>query len=227
VSFVPTLPGGACAGPANEAVPGMGQRWRDLDMVILGATLAAALGGAAALAALALQRQLGTGAGAALIYAATLVASTLASFLYHAFHQSPQRAWLRRLDHAAIFLLIAGTYTPVGLVGLADGNGKPLVIAVWTLALLGACLKLVVGRRWDAIFVLVYVLIGWLALFDVVGLVRALAPGILALLAAGGLAFSFGALIHWRAAGAWATPCWHSLVLAGCAVHYGAILSIL
>jgi hemolysin III len=203
------------------------QHWRNLDLIILGATLAGALGAAAVLGGLALQGQLAAGAGAALVYAATLVASTLASFLYNTFHDFARRTLLRRVDHAAIFLLIAGTYTPLGLVGLARENGQLLVVAVWALALLGVGLKFVLGRRWDALFILVYVLIGWLALLDIAGLVRALAPTTLTLVAAGGIAFSCGALIHWRAVGAWAAPAWHALVLGGCAAHYAAILSIL
>src|SRR4051812_7826325 len=108
---------------------------------------------------------------AALVYGTTLVVSSLFSFLYHTLETARRRRLLRLLDHAAIFLLIAGTYTPFAAVALGQTVGGPLLAWVWTLALLGIALKVVLRESYDRVFVLIYLGIGWVfvvALDDIV-----------------------------------------------------------
>ena len=195
---------------------------RRVNQVVLAATLILAVPAAAALIfAAASEREV----AAAAIYGASLVACAFFSFAYHLSDGSRLRPLLRRLDHSAIFLLIAGTYTPFAIV-LGEDRGFILVGAVWILAFIGMILKLAVGARWHGFFVVAYLALGWLALVDLANLVRALTPGTLMLLAAGGAAFSIGALVHWRNRSDWSEPVWHALVLVGCATHFAAVARV-
>jgi hemolysin III len=164
---------------------------------------------------------------AALVYGATLVASSLCSFLYHTLEKARRRRILRLLDHAAIFLLIAGTYTPFGVVALGGTVGGRLLASVWTLALLGIALKLVLRDGYDRVFVFVYLAIGWVFVIALDDVVRALPPGALALLVAGGAAYTTGALIYFRDIGRWTDPVWHGFVLLGATTHFLAIVAVL
>lgn len=123
-----------------------------------------------------------------------------ASTLLHALRAPPAaEEWLRRFDHAAIFVLIAGSYTPVALVSLRPQSpawGWALLGVVWGLALLGVAFKLVwfSAPRWFS--TALYLLLGWLALVAIVPLVRAIPPGGLAWLVGAGLFYSVGAVIY-------------------------------
>jgi hemolysin III len=198
--------------------------WVRVDRAIVTATLMFGVAAAALVTAIA---DPGRPMAAAAIYSAGLISCSLASFLYHTRTASSRRPFLRRLDHAAIFLLIAGTYTPVGLVALHDHAGEWLVGAVWGLALIGAGLKLVLGPGRENIFVPFYLAVGWTALVDVGAILRALNGVTVGLIAIGGLSFSVGAIVHWRVTRPWAQPIWHTLVLLGCATHCAAVIAII
>ncbi len=168
------------------------------------------------------------------VYGLSLVALYAASALYHLLPLSARGvARLRRLDHAAIFLLIAGTYTPVCLILLTGGWRFGLLGLVWGLALCGVLLKL--GRaelpRW--ISVALYLGLGWISLFAVPALVAASPPGVVAWFLAGGIIYSAGALVY-----ALKRPnflpgvfgfheLWHLFVLAGSACHFWVMLRYL
>jgi hemolysin III len=131
------------------------------------------------------------------VYGASLVILYLASTVYHwLLVPLAQRKWLNRVDHVAIFLLIAGTYTPVCLVTLRGGWGWTMLGIIWTAAVAGTILKLGFRSlpRW--VSASIYVAMGWAAVVAVVPLARAFPPSALAWLLAGGLLYTTGAVVY-------------------------------
>jgi hemolysin III len=159
------------------------------------------------------------------VFGAALVVLYSSSTLYHSVGPGHARAKsvLRVIDHSAIFLLIAGTYTPFTLVSLWGPWGWALFGVVWGLAIAGITLRLVLRRRPTALFVGLYLAMGWCVVVAVKPLLAAVAPGGIALLVAGGLAYSVGVVFY-----VWRRPyhhaIWHAFVLAGSACHYAAVL---
>ena len=131
------------------------------------------------------------------IYGGSLILLYLASTVYHwALVPLAQRKWLNRIDHVAIFLLIAGTYTPVCLVTLRGGWGWSMFGIVWTVAIAGTVVKLFAPRlpRW--VTAALYIAMGWLAVIATVPMVRAVPTAGLLWLVAGGLLYTTGAVIY-------------------------------
>jgi len=158
------------------------------------------------------------------VFGTTLVILYVTSTLYHAVPHSRAKPALRILDHSAIFLLIAGTYTPFTLVSLRGPWGWSLFGIVWGLALAGIALRLSLGRRPTGLFVSLYLAMGWCVVVAVKPLLVAVAPGGLALLLAGGLAYSGGLAFYlWRRL-PYHHAVWHAFVLAGSSFHYAAVL---
>jgi hemolysin III len=166
-------------------------------------------------------------AAATLVYAATLVACSLASFLYHTLERARRRAVLRRLDHAAIFLLIAGTYTPFAVDGVPGPFGGTLLEWVWGLAVAGVILKLLLGGAYERVFIGLYLGIGWFVVLAFRELARVTPPAALLLLALGGVIYTAGAVIFARDRGHWTPAVWHGCVLAGSFTHFLAVLAAL
>jgi hemolysin III len=188
----------------------------------LGAVLA--LAGLAVLAAV--SRRHGTAATVVgcVVFGATLVFLYVVSTLYHGVSHPRAKAVLRVLDHSAIFLLIAGTYTPFTLVSLRGPWGWSLFGVVWGIAATGIALRLALRRRPTALFVGLYLAMGWCIVVAAKPLLAAVAPGGIALLAAGGLAYSAGVAFYlWRRL-PYHHAIWHAFVLAGSAFHYVAVL---
>jgi len=132
----------------------------------------------------------------ALVYGASLVALFSVSALYHRPNWSPRaRLWMRRLDHSAIFLLIAGTFTPLCLL-LGDARAHAMLAVVWAGAGLGVLRALLWPKAPRALATALYLLLGWAAVPLVPAMYRQLGAGSLALLAAGGLLYSVGAVIY-------------------------------
>jgi hemolysin III len=132
----------------------------------------------------------------ALIYGTSLVALFSVSALYHRPTWSPRaRLWMRRLDHSAIFLLIAGTFTPLCLL-IGDARAHTMLAVVWAGAGLGVLRALLWPRAPRAVATALYLLLGWAAVPLVPAMYRELGAGSLALLAAGGLLYSVGAVIY-------------------------------
>jgi hemolysin III len=158
------------------------------------------------------------------IFGATLVLLYVVSTLYHSVPAPRAKALLRALDHSAIFLLIAGTYTPFALVNLRGPWGWSLLGLVWGLAVLGIVLRVTMGRRSEKAAVGLYIAMGWCAVVAVKPLLAAVAPGGLALILAGGLAYTGGVAFYaWRRL-PYHHAIWHLFVLAGSTLHYFAIL---
>ena len=156
-------------------------------------------------------------------YAAALVASFALSAAYNMTLHRRVRAVLRRFDHAAIYLLIAGTYTPFTLVTLRGGWGWVLFGLVWGLALLGVVLETFVKRSIQWLSITLYLGLGWLVLIAIKPLLAAVATGGLILLLAGGLCYSLGVIFYvWRRM-AYHHAVWHLFVMAGSALHFFSI----
>ena len=165
------------------------------------------------------------------VYGATLILLYGASTLYHTLPlpERPLRA-LRTLDHIAIYFLIAGTYTPVALVTLNGALGWTLLGTVWLVALAGIPFKLFFLDAPVWVSTGTYLAMGYLALVAVVPIARAVSPGGLAWLVAGGIAYTIGAVIYARQRpdpfpGRFGHhEIWHLLVLAGSGCHYAFML---
>jgi hemolysin III len=165
-----------------------------------------------------------------LVFAASVTAMFGASALYHRGSWAPRkRQWLRRLDHAMIFLLIAGTYTPVGLHILSGPWQVIVLTVVWIGAALAIAIRLLWtdGPRW--IPVTIAVALGWVAVLVLPQLVRGIAPAGVALLLAGGLLYTLGSVVYARKS---PNPLptvygfhevFHTLVIAAAACQYVAI----
>ncbi|SDI67895.1 PAQR family membrane homeostasis protein TrhA [Salipiger marinus] len=160
------------------------------------------------------------------LYALGLIASFSLSAAYNLTLHAPSRAILRRLDHAAIFLLIAGTYTPLALLGLGGWQGTALTLATWGLALIGLVMKLCFFPRWDRAGFVLYLGQGWLGLLAIWPLVHSLPPLALALLLAGGLTYTVGTVFYHRDGLPYARAIWHLHVLAAATAHYVAVILV-
>jgi hemolysin III len=160
------------------------------------------------------------------IYGATLVLAYAASTIYHAIPAAlaTTKKVLRILDHSAIYLLIAGTYTPFALVNLRGKWGWSLLAVVWTLAVLGIVFKATLMGRLRVLSVFFYLLLGWLVVVAAKPLGQSVAAGGLALLVGGGIAYTAGVAFYaWRRL-PYHHAIWHGFVLTGSVLHYFAIL---
>jgi len=159
------------------------------------------------------------------IYVGTLVLLFSASTLYHAIGNVAAKRRLKVLDHCAIFLLIAGTYTPFTLIGLRPTSwGWVLFTLVWTLALLGIVFKLFFTGRFKRTSTLIYVLMGWSAIIAVVPLTRVLPTYTLLLLLFGGIAYTAGTYFYLSKRVPFAHAIWHLFVVAGATLHFVAVM---
>jgi hemolysin III len=157
------------------------------------------------------------------IYGATLILLYTASTLYHGIPQPVAKRILRRIDHAAIFLLIAGTYTPFTLVNLRGEWGWILFGLVWGFAALGVVLAAVAERRIKWLSLTLYLGLGWLVVIAIEPLLDAVASGGLILLLAGGLCYSLGVIFYvWKGL-AYHHAVWHMFVMAGSMLHFFSI----
>jgi hemolysin III len=161
---------------------------------------------------------------AASIYALSLVLLYAASTAYHAARVAHVKAILRRVDHAAIYLLIAGTYTPFTLVSLRGAWGWTLFGVVWALALVGVILKSRYGARLPRLSTAVYLAMGWMIVLAIRPLATHVAPGGLLLLAAGGLCYTGGVVFYVWERLRFGHAIWHLFVLGGSAAHFAAVL---
>ncbi len=158
------------------------------------------------------------------VFAATLVALYAASTLYHALPHSRAKRVFRVVDHAAIYCLIAGTYTPFALGVLRGGLGWLLLALLWTLAGIGIVFKTLGGLRFPRLSTLLYLGMGWLAVLVVRPLAAALPAAGLGWLLAGGLLYTGGVLFYVWERPRYSHTVWHLFVLGGSTCHFLAVL---
>lgn len=159
------------------------------------------------------------------VFGASMAILYLASTLYHALPAGRAKLVLRRVDHSAIFLLIAGTYTPFTLGVLGGGWGWSLFGVVWGLAAVGIGMKVLAGVRWPVLSTALYVAMGWLVLVALRPLWLAMPTQGLVFLVAGGAAYTAGVVFYAQPRRRYAHFVWHLFVLAGSALHFFAVLT--
>jgi hemolysin III len=158
------------------------------------------------------------------IYAASLVLLYLASTLYHSLRHPRVKQLLRIIDHAAIYVLIAGTYTPFLLVSLRGAWGWTLLGVIWGLALMGIVFKTLFIHRFRKLSTTVYIGMGWLCLISLHEMLIRIPAGGLVWLAAGGILYTLGVVFYAWHKLPYHHAVWHLFVLAGSTCHYLAIL---
>ena len=160
------------------------------------------------------------------IYGLGLLCMLTASALYNMAADGRIKARLRRLDHAMIFVMIAGTYTPFALNAFPAFSGHLLFWMIWLLAIAGIVLKSLTSPPSDRLSVGLYVGMGWIALGFLPILVASVSERSLVLLVCGGLVYSAGALIHTWGGIRFHNAIWHVMVLVGAALQFGAIVHL-
>jgi hemolysin III len=162
-----------------------------------------------------------------LTFGLTLVLLYSASTLYHSFKKPFVKRFFQQLDHIAIYLLIAGTYTPFMLVSLIDSNGIWILAAVWGLAIIGITLELFNKNRIEALQIVIYLTMGWLIILEFDALKQTLPDMGIYLLIAGGLAYTIGVIFYVVAHKQLlkhSHGIWHLFVLAGSILHFFSIV---
>jgi len=162
-----------------------------------------------------------------LLYALGLVAMFGCSAAYNVFRRSRARAWLRRLDHAAIFAMIAGTYTPFTVLGLDGAWSVGLTATIWTIAGLGVTAKLLQPRWIEPVSTVLYLALGWIGLIAIRPFIDSMAFSTLLLLLVGGVIYSAGVIFHVWQRLPYHTAVWHGFVLVAAGVHYAAVMTII
>ena len=158
------------------------------------------------------------------IFGGALILCYTTSTLYHSIQIERVKRVLRALDHSAIFLLIAGTYTPFTLISLHGAWGWSLFGVIWGLAVVGIALRLLLRGRLHGLVVGLYLAMGWTMVIAARPMIEHVAPGGLALLAAGGVAYTVGVPFYkWRSL-PYHHAIWHGFVLLGSALHFFAVL---
>ncbi len=158
------------------------------------------------------------------IYGATLILLFLSSTVYHAKHASEERELYRLLDHCAIYLLIAGTYTPFLLIAMRSNTGWWLFGTIWALATAGIVKKLWFGHRFPKIALASYLAMGWLIVVAAPQLAAAIGPDGMKWLIAGGICYSVGAVFYALDRIPFNHAVWHLLVLAGGVCHFLSVI---
>lgn len=157
------------------------------------------------------------------IFGASLILLYLSSTLYHAARHPRLKTILKTLDHCAIFLLIAGTYTPFLLVNLRGSVGWTLFAIIWALAIAGVVLKLIYGHRYELLRVGIYLAMGWLIVLASSDLADNLNAASLYLTIAGGVVYTIGVAFFLADRVPYMHAVWHLFVIGGSACHFSAV----
>ena len=160
---------------------------------------------------------------ALLVYGLSMILLFSASSLYHLAKTEQRRFWYKKLDHTAIYYLIAGTYTPFLAIALPTNKAQILLIALWIIALIGTAFKLVFIHRFQKISLVAYLVMGWLAVLVIDDMQQFLSSECLTLLIAGGLAYTVGALFYALKRVRYTHAIWHIFVLLGAGSQFLAI----
>jgi hemolysin III len=194
------------------------------NSVTHGVGILLAIAGLAVLTAFAARNGTALDVTASAIFGATLILCFTTSTLYHSVQSERIKQVLRVFDHSAVFLLIAGTYTPFMLIGVPGPWGWSILAAVWTLAIVGIALKFVLRGRLHGLIVALYLAMGWLVIVATKPLLENIGAGGVAFLAGGGLAYTVGVIFYkWRRL-PYSHAIWHGFVLLGGGLHYFGVL---
>jgi len=154
-----------------------------------------------------------------IVYGISIIILFTASTLYHSVKSERKKHYFRIIDHISIYLLIAGTYTPVLLISLNESLGWTLFYVVWGIAAVGIILKLFFTGRYEVFSTLLYLVMGWLIIFDFSNLSNIFGEGILFLFA-GGMAYTVGIVFYAIHRIPYNHVIWHLFVLAGAVFHF-------
>lgn len=212
----------------NTTVPGTdltpreaAERMADIAVHAVGIAFAAC--GAAWLLTASIMAGSGAGITGSAVYAACLLTALIASLLYNAAHPSPRKDRLRRFDHAAIYLLIAGTYTAF----MSHATDSALIMGalagIWAVALTGAALKLFAPFMPSWAGASLYLALGWSGAVIYTPLRDALGPAVLAMIAIGGIIYSVGVIFHLWERLPYRRAVWHGFVVAAAMIHFSAV----
>jgi hemolysin III len=157
------------------------------------------------------------------IYGASLILLYTVSMLYHGISSQPLKHRLQQLDHATIFLLIAGTYTPFTLVSLRGPWGWSLFGLVWGIALIGIVLELGWTHRYPRLSLAMYLGLGWIVIIAIKPMLSHVDPGGLVLLLLGGLSYSLGVFFYVRRRMTYHHAIWHLFVMGGSVLHFFSV----
>jgi hemolysin III len=160
------------------------------------------------------------------IYGIALVVTFGCSAGYHLSVRPKLKELFRRFDHAAIFLMIAGTYTPFVLIKMDNTWGLSLLAVVWTMAAIGIAIKLFAPRFLDGLSTALYLVQGWAVLAAWEPLRSALPGGVLALLMIGGVLYTVGVVFHLWNRLPYQNAIWHGFVLTAASCHYAAVIGV-
>ena len=191
-----------------------------------GVGAAAALAAGAVLVTLAALRGDGWILAASIVFGVAMLLLYTASTLYHAVTHPVVKGRLKVFDHCAIYLLIAGTYTPFTLVGLRGPTGWWLFGAIWTLALAGVVFKLFYTGRFKKLSTAIYIAMGWLVVVAIKPMWQSFDGWTLGWLLAGGLSYTFGTFFYHRESMRYSHAIWHLFVLGGSICHYISVLAM-
>ena len=164
---------------------------------------------------------------AVLIYSVALLTVLTVSALYNMWPASPMKWILRRFDHSAIYLLIAGTYTPFLTQMKVGFESIALAVTLWTISAVGIVLKIFLPGRFDRLSIVLYLLAGWSGVLAFEAVFGALPGSTLRLLMAGGILYTAGVIFHLWESLRFQNAIWHGFVLVAAACHYGAVLDCL
>ena len=183
----------------------------------------AALAGGAVLITLAALYGDGWQLAASIVFGATLLLLYVASTLYHSIQHPVAKGRLKVFDHCAIYLLIAGTYTPFTLIGLRGPWGWSLFAAIWTLAVAGVVFKLFYTGRFKALSTGIYIAMGWLVVVAIKPMLASLDAWTLGWLLVGGVFYTLGTYFYMREKIRYSHAIWHLFVIAGSVCHFVAV----
>jgi hemolysin III len=200
-------------------------RWEiGVDGAIHAAAILAGIVGAAALLIIATRRGGAADVAAVSVYSVGLLAMLGCSCAYNLARWTRHRSWLRRLDNSAIFIMIAGTYTPFTALHMQGAWSISLTGVVWSAAAAGVLVRLLHGRLFDRISIGLYLVLGWVGLVALAPLIQALDTPTLILLIIGGGLYTVGVVFHLWERLPFQTAIWHVFVVAAAATHYAAVV---
>lgn len=161
------------------------------------------------------------------IFGSSLVILYMASTLYHSFQHPKVKSIFRVLDHASIYVLIAGTYTPFLLISMRDSFGWTMFAIVWGMAITGVLWKIFFLGRYEVLATAIYVLMGWMCILAFKEMMTSIPPGGMTFLITGGVVYTLGVIFYAWEKLPYNHAIWHLFVLGGSVCHYFAVMNLL